>query len=962
MRYFYVFISVVCVSLQIFAQVDPKIRWSVIKSPHFDVIVDSEDLEVGQYYANRFEWARTNLSPYFPVLPDSKTLIVIDDRTDQTNGYATPFPTDMIGVYPVLPTSMDSISEFGDWALELATHEYAHILAFTPRNGAFKVLRNAFGSISTPNILLPRWMHEGLAVEMETRLSSHGRLRSHYLDAEMRALYLDQNLLNIDVSTINEVSLTSYPGGSRPYLFGAMLWSELLSQHSPGAQKSLLSYYGGRFPYLLNGPIYDLTESSYSELFSDAKKSVHARALLQVEQLKSVDPTLGVVLSLQGLEQHSPQVSPDGLKLAYIQRDETNRHRLRILTRNSAREIFKNDLQVKGLTNLEAEKDSLGGPSLPKNREDGPPGGSVSDPRWFPDSQKIIYSRVSTIHRFAEISDIWVYDLAKQKNTQLTHEMRAREPSVSPDGSRFAFVKLKSAKTQICIAQIDQPGEEKCLVNSKIAEQLSYPIFLSDRTLLFQASLPNGGNRLMQISLGDKGPVAVAINKTQIRFAQSLNGKLYFTSSENGVHNIYVRSATDSGRALTNSLTGILNFSVDPLTEEIYATQFSSTGLHIVQLRKADLVQEGVKLPQVQTLLADRYPSAELKNPTPLVYPQEEYSSASYLMPHYWLPGLYISDGQYAVSAATSVSDPLLKHQLFVSATYDSSRKDTFGYLSYTNNQTWTQLSLQLQRRRTGFLNVADSILVSGAKGQAFWQIWGWSEYLWFGLEYEKNTRTYRNVSYKENAPSLVGYFNNLSQGGEQISPEGGYKILASTKEIQATDEVDKFWKSQAVLETYWSRWLPKRHTLMTRLSGLYIQKNVPLPFYEQTAELSASGDIYRPDVLMRGYPRAFLAKTLVNTNIEYRFPLWTMELGSSTAPFFFRRLHGALVLDGIRADGFRNREDTGLFESIYSNKAYWGYGAEVKMDMTFGFHFPVTIYWGVYRGYETSSVFGLQF
>src|SRR5207248_1331016 len=100
------------------------------------------------------------LNGVFSEMPE-KTLIVINDRTDLTNGYATAIPERTIVVFPVLPGPLESIYEHGDWPRELIMHEYTHVITFEPRHGVVRWLYSAFGSIVTPNILLPRWWLEG---------------------------------------------------------------------------------------------------------------------------------------------------------------------------------------------------------------------------------------------------------------------------------------------------------------------------------------------------------------------------------------------------------------------------------------------------------------------------------------------------------------------------------------------------------------------------------------------------------------------------------------------------------------------------------------------------------------------------------------------------------------------------------------------------------------------------------
>ncbi len=87
----------------------------------------------------------------------------------------------------MLPTSFDSLDEFGDWALEMMIHEYTHILNMYPAHGIYVPFKWVFGTVVRPNAILPRWWLEGLAVNLESRLTSHGRLKSTETAAAARA-------------------------------------------------------------------------------------------------------------------------------------------------------------------------------------------------------------------------------------------------------------------------------------------------------------------------------------------------------------------------------------------------------------------------------------------------------------------------------------------------------------------------------------------------------------------------------------------------------------------------------------------------------------------------------------------------------------------------------------------------------------------------------------------------------
>ncbi len=110
-----------------------------------------------------------------------------------------------------------------------------------------------------------------------------------------------------------------------------------------------------------------------------------------------------------------------------------------------------------------------------------------------------------------------------------------------------------------------------------------------------------------------------------------------------------------------------------------------------------------------------------------------------------------------------------------------------------------------------------------------------------------------------------------------------------------------------------------------------------------------APGDVdSAPDdlnLLLRGYaPNTFLGERAVLASVEYRFPLLEVGRGGVSAPFFLRRLHGALFVDAGEAwtDGpFR------------AGALHAGVGAEIRCELFFSYFLPLTVRLGIAAGLD---------
>ena len=93
------------------------------------------------------------------------------------------------------------------------------------KGGQAESVYRAFGKVpvlATPNMLLPFWFIEGLAVYYETRLTKAGRGQSAIYD-----MYLRTAALNDEFYTIDEISsqylMESWPGLQAAYIYGVSL-------------------------------------------------------------------------------------------------------------------------------------------------------------------------------------------------------------------------------------------------------------------------------------------------------------------------------------------------------------------------------------------------------------------------------------------------------------------------------------------------------------------------------------------------------------------------------------------------------------------------------------------------------------------------------------------------------------------------------------------------------------------
>jgi len=935
-------------------------NWKIIKTPHFDVIFTAKQQDLGLYYANLAERAYENLATVFINRPDERTVIVVNDTTDVSNGYATLIPYAHIMAFSVPIGEQESLSEAGDWGRELITHEMTHIMQLEPASGMYRYIRPVLGTIVAPNLLMPLWWKEGMAVEMETQFSPQGRARSSYQDASIRAFVLDKKLFDYTLPRANEV-LPSWPYGSRPYLFGSLFWGSLIRDTSTNAANQLANRQGERVPYFVEEPMRELTQKTYEEQYTKALTEAEQNANAQITKLQEqpLDPIQPIMTV--GQSTISPTWSESHKILAFLEQIED---KTTIAFQNEAGERI-----------LDLKK-------IPK--------GTLSSLDFHPTAKKVLYAQVDDLNSKYKVSDLYIYDIEAQKTDRLTQNQRARDASFSESGKKIVFISTYSGRTQIRILDVETKKLET-LISSNFKERFQSPIFWSDTEILYSKVPESGGAKLYKISLTDKKEIPIAISgqagKTKsgltmkagpfagteakissdsslrnIRFLKKKGNNLYFTSTENGVNNIYVTTDLKTATAMTHVPAGIWSFDVDSTHQKAWASNMTSSGF---QVAPVDL-KARQSLPVIENKLATHYKYVDKKTPDK-IYPSEEYSSGTYLWPQYWIPFVATSTTGKGVyfQAQTSGHDPINIHEYALLGSYDTDLQKGGFQGFYLNSSTSIPVQLAAVIHSQAFGTNENIVETKTASLGLLPVVFKLSKNMNVELGVEVQQTEIQSSVTQHWGPFATLQYMNYSQNIFQVSPErgwGGYLKYEHWKNIKDSRDYNKALGS---LVGYFSPWLPTHHTFMARASALMTFESLPARFGTSNDSLFANSDLIVPQFVLRGYtPSQFYGRSVWNANIEYRFPIKRLENGTGTDPYFLKRISGALVTDGLGVEGGSLTEDL-VFQKRALNESFWSSGAEIKFETTIGYVLPVNFVLGVYQPhsplYRSSAQIGLN-
>lgn len=908
----------------------PSWRYRVLQTSHFEIIFREEQRDLAKRYALAAEQAYEVLIPIFKEAP-SKTIIFLDDSTDMANGMATFLPYRMIGVNPVLPGTFSSIDDYGDWPFEMILHEYTHILNMYPVHGFYIPLRWIFGSLAHPNGLLPKWYVEGLAVNTESRLSDHGRLRSTDTEGDLRALVLDSRLKKETIATINEQELSTWPFGNRPYLFGGWWWKDAQDAGGVAVIESWNQSFSRRIPFLLNAPMREKTGKTAHEQLVDTQIRLENRAQEEIKILSATDPQAKTsnVVSESG-EQRIFSVSASGDKLVYLNGKTTfgtnnpGGTSVMLKLRDRAQQPF-NEIPGKFLFK------TVGTERI----------------RWL-DDHHLLFDQLDIDHPYVTFRDLYIYDLASEKKIRLTRELRAQEPTTSPSGDKVAFIINDGGRNHLALLNLENFAARRApvmLAHSNLQQRLSGPEFINEDEIVFSLRTRSGEERLQVINLKDN---KIRLWNSSLKAAQNprwTTKGLLVSDSRTGVRNIYLAQAGESApQALTNTLTHIEFVDFDPQREELLISELTGEGDKLRTLPLKTYKPASIALPKF-----DPPPTPQT---TKIKMSEESYQPLEYLLPHYWIPFVYSVEGGLLFQGITANNDPVGRNHYALAASFDTvTQKPAYG-INYVNNSTPVGIGMSYAKA-ISYLGASQLTLESQSAGMDFtttwpalsrnfsWRMGGlWSDVNGPTLGF-KRLGPLAAISYSRmNSPlnSRFGYLAELAH--QQYVEQTGYLAYART------------YAHTALSVPVWSG-----HKILLNARGA-LAPDLPDRAIVSLGDRNLGGNyavnLVNSDFLLRGYPSgAFVGRKALNANLEYFLPVKELAKGAGTFPIFLKQLEMVGFVDAMSVDGRAWDNSAKGYLRTDLSTYFLGTGAELRLSTTAGYHLPMTLILGGYYGFN---------
>jgi Tol biopolymer transport system component len=492
-------------------------------------------------------------------------------------------------------------------------HELAHIVHLDrTANPIGRLARAVFGRVQSewpffPSLGTPRWVIEGLATWYESALTGSGRVEGTYQEMQIRTAAVEGRFEDIGQAS-GESAL--WPGGNRPYAYGARFFEYLLDKHGTDRMVAFAEAVAGQWiPYRMDAAGKDAFGASLSDEW-DAwrEEELEASAGLDDRLRRNGPITEPERLTTDARWGWHPKVSPTGDRLVYVRSDG------------------RSDIQL----SVDAP---VGGASRRLTRTNG-----LATYDWMPDG-RLLVAQLEYQGPYHTYGDLYFVD-GDGREERLSDGARLSDPSVGPDGEWAVAIQQRDGTNSIALVDL-QSGDLSTLVPPDPDVHWAFPRISPDgRWIAASRWLPGAYTDVMVLD-AETGRIVTRVTRDRaidLAPAWSPDSRwLVWSSDRTGISNILAAEVDpESGRVaepvmLTNVRTGVTYPSVDPSGSWLYFTGYHVDGWEVERVA----FEPGAAGPVPPPDPRFEAPAAPRTRGT-ATEPMTAYDPGPTLAPHYW--------------------------------------------------------------------------------------------------------------------------------------------------------------------------------------------------------------------------------------------------------------------------------------------------------------------------------------
>lgn len=919
---------------------DSALTWRTLHSTHFRVHFHDGGEALAQRTAATAERIHGKLSPVLDWQPTAPVDIILSDRLDISNGYASPFPANRMVIYVTPPDEISNLEDHGGWLETLLTHEYTHILHLDKATGFPAFVRKIFGNHPLvfplpsvfPNSVQPAWLIEGLATWHETdRARGIGRGQSSYFDMLMR-LEVDNGLK--PVYQINQ-DIATWPGGSAPYLYGVAFYDFIADRRGEERIKKLVDGYSG-IPYsflFVNVNSRRALGASLPRLWPDFEKYLKQRHGEKLAAIRRAGVVAGERVTHHGYYGGAVRALADG-----------------------------------GF--LYERNDGASEPALVRQDADG-------RQRWSTPlhwgAHLSVHARAGALITQPEINrnanyfyDLYRVDLESGRPRRLTHGARYRYAAWSPDGMRILAVHNEGGKHALHL--LDDTGKRvEVLWAGEQDVVFASPDWSPDgASLALAAWRPQGGWNLERFLVKERRfELLTRDSAIEAQPQFTADGKaLLFSSDHGGVYNLRrLDFASGKVTTLSNVEGGAFHPTQASVGGPVYYTGYHAAGFDIYRLDTPAALPTPVAAPGPSAIVAK-------DSPVPDGLKVSSYSPYDGLRPRWWLPHIAVDERRTELGVTTAGWDPLVRHIYYLDVAYDFRNQWPAGSVDYIYDRFYPTFKLHASRFSKLALDGNDDPLRVTTSDTFM------GEMLLPFLQYRRDF-TLHAAAYSvrdadgwtaagvtpraDRTDNVLGYafvYNSTRRYPLSISRSRGVQLSMSAETSDAIEGSDY---SGEVYTADGRAFLPLggEHVLALRLAGGW-GNAAPRPFRLGGSLSGNAAPLPLNTVLLdsvfnqrefalRGYDGGLASLTgrrMLLASAEWRFPVARVERGIMFVPLAIHQVYGSVFAE--TGDAW----DTGRTPGDYSS----GAGVEANAEVSGLYGPPIQMRLGYAHGFADNG------
>ncbi len=868
------------------AKYPPGIRWREINGSGITIIFpagrDNEAAKTLEAAAR----LRAELAAFWRRDLPGRTRIVLSDSTDDANGFATFFPFNLVGADLAEPPPDSELAGSGPLLQLVLAHELTHLFTMNAGSPLFRGARRLFGShpVLFPAVQLPPWVIEGLAVEGESRITGDGRLNHAPYRLMLDAARRDG--LFPSWSSLAGMP-AAWPGPNGKYLYGAGFMEFLADRYGRDSLRRYAERFSTRLLSFGSG-------RDFQKLFTRPLGSLWVEYAAGRSGTVASDVPTSPPLTANGFFNQYPCPVGEN-ELIYYRRDYQSRG-----------EVVRLDLK--------------NGREKPLFRIDAVNGISVAE-----NGKKILLSAVDNFHAFSEFSDLYEYDLEKDKLKRLSRGQRLSQPERKETSGEIYCVQHRDGVYRLAVFDT-QKGAARPL--SRPFAGMAQPSLSPEGSSVAAAIKPAGGRWGIGL-FSENGGLQAFISHPDNDLSQPRwhgEKRLFFIIAGKETSRLASLFLDQNSGSICDDLrlSGLRQFDLARDGREIYFTYYSGRGQEV-----ACSALENLGFSPLEITVASAVPETKA---AALPAPSRRYRFWRDLLPRWWSPALRSAGDEIQAGAMTGGQDALGIHSYSLEGYYGVDSRRTNILFQYVYEGLFPTLSLSAGDSVEYYRGSDSAVRTREMTLASLWplRIRTRSQlHAYADLHLEKRLYIDDDSEFAlgdmRNGFRLGMRFNSVREWYDSVSPSDGIALtLQGALHPSGMGNEMASHALQADLRGYVSLFRPG--VLALRLAAA---KNWgPASYYYDMGGLTADGGLgsSRPFRLLRGFETGrFFGNRGWQFNVEYRLPLFRIE----------KAVLPAVSLDRLWLKPFL---DAGRLSSrIHVSTLAWSVGAEAVLRLAFG-------------------------